>query len=363
MNSHSESFLIPLSNEALKNLHLKQKISDDSGASDLPNMDFKVQIIGPSEAFLHAVVDCLCSFEWPFSNIAISGIGTLQHQNVKGLIPVINQAAKSGVIPIVIGFDNQILKSVFDGFQFLENLFSICSVQDSLGRDSDIVRELIELKDPFFYRLSVLGTQAHLISKDLVSARDMIDQVRLGKLKTDVTAAEPKIRNSDIFSFDLNALKYSAADSQSRHSSIGFNTEEGSQLMYYAGRSERNKSICIYGIDTVQKLSQLSVNTISTLIWYYLHGLDMRKGSYPPNTNRMTSFIVEAQDHLTSFQFYKDEGEQKWWLKADNRADNQLAKAYPLIACDYSDYSSLIEGQNPTEHVLSMLDLYHSFDS
>ncbi|MDH3652459.1 MAG: hypothetical protein OEQ53_22400, partial [Saprospiraceae bacterium] len=324
---------------------------------------FKIAIIGPSEAFVQELVTVLSSFEWNFRNVAVSVVGTFRDQNLKSLIPIIKEAERSKTIPIVIGFDDQTLKSVFDGFQFLERLFSLCCVQDIAGTTDDLTPNLLELRDPYFYHMSLLGSQSHLMSQSFSETANGLDQLRLGKLRTDISIAEPQIRNADILSMDLNALKYGDAPMQSRPSSVGLLSEEACQLTYYAGRSERNKLFCLYGIDTDHKVGTMEMGTLAALIWYYIHGLEFRRDTYPPDLSGMTLFTVEPIDEGTQFLFYKDEAQQKWWLKVPVSAGNTLATIFPLIACGYSDYATLVNEQTPTDYIISMLELYHSFDA
>ncbi|MBK8506949.1 MAG: hypothetical protein IPL46_35095 [Saprospiraceae bacterium] len=96
--------------------------------------------------------------------------------------------------------------------------------------------------------LFLLANQAHLSDPAylLTSESEGLRSIRLGAVRNEPGCMEPEIRSSDLFGLSINALRHSEANIQSSVSTTGLTAEEACQLIYYAGRSDRNKVTAIF---------------------------------------------------------------------------------------------------------------------
>ena len=331
-----------------------QKIGDDV---------FKLKVYGPDCDLLDALFHELLNFNIDFKKQSLLSVHQVPDSKYSAIIPDLIENVENSQISIVIGHDKTTLKSVFDSFQFSQAPFSLSMAHPSTGKSDDLSTELIELCKPYLYNLGIIGHQSHL-SNNIVIYDDPsigIYTHRLGDLRDKINACEPIIRSSDIFAINLNALKFSEAPNQSDPQPIGFTLEEACQLAYYAGRSERNKVFCIWGIDNTIDQQIIGLRVINTLWWYFLYGIEFRLDAYPPVEEKMTSYTLDTPIEGMYLAFYKDDSQQKWWLK--NPVNNSaLSSHHPFIACDYEDYSLAVNQQELSDRLQITLAPYQKFE-
>ncbi len=319
-----------------------------------------VQVLILDPLLGQALSNALSEFQFPFRKVDLKCISILNEGNsVSDIIPLIKDNLTNGIKTLVIGGHFSGLKACFDTLQFQEKFFNATIVQNSAGTDIDNL--LIEVKRPWLKSIFIVGNQAHLSDSNYLTRVEMegLRCIRLGALRTESGIPEPEIRSSDLFGLSLNALKQCEAPIQTRVSSTGLTSEEACQLCYYAGRAERNQVAGIYDFMPSAVTNPGGINLLATLIWYYLHGLNLRSSAYPPGKKTMKKFTLEQSVDSKFLTFYKDENEQKWWLESPFKK-HVLSKEMPLIACDYQDYKFAANDQLLTERLLTWFHLYES---
>ncbi|NND32749.1 MAG: hypothetical protein HKN76_09175, partial [Saprospiraceae bacterium] len=155
----------------------------------------------------------------------------------------------------------------------------------------------------------------------------------------------------------LNALKNQEAPSQNLTSPTGFTAEDLCQMAYYAGRSEMNEILSIYDYVRETHDNTLTVNLLATVIWYFMHGLNLRTPMGLPVEADLQKFIIEHKIDGKKLTFLKDEREQKWWLSSPYFKAN-LTHSMPLISCDYYDYQLAANEQMLSDRLIGWFDLY-----
>jgi hypothetical protein len=324
---------------------------------------FQIRIYGPNTDLVTAVFNTFLNLNIDFERQYLTNIEQVCDSNYSALIPVIMDNVKNKEISIVLGYDKSTLKSVFDSFQFSSLPFSLSMIHPSVWQNRDVFAELIELREPNLYNIGVIGHQAHL-SNDMVIDHNSslgVHSQRLGEVRARLGSCEPNIRASDVFSINLDALKYSEAPNQNSPQPIGFLVEEVCQMAYYAGRSERNKVFCLWGIDKSKDDHVLGLKVINTILWYFVYGVEFRQADYPPKEERMTSFTLDTPIEGMYLAFYKDESQQKWWLK-NPIEQSTLSNTHPFIACDYEDYTLAVNQQELSDRLQIYLNTYQKFE-
>ena len=317
----------------------------------------RVQIIADSEALIHQFFAYFGCYQFPFQRVYLTRVGTTA-DHLSSLIPILDEASKDDTITIVLSADKATIKACYDALQFADSYFSVALTQPDAGDGTAGV--FMELRQPWLHRLSLLGTQAHRVDNEFMAQNEPLglNSYRLGALRHDLSQVEPDIRSADLCGIDLNAMKHGDAPIQQKPSAVGLNTEEMCQITYYAGKAERNRVICMHGFqhETTQQ-SALGMDLLSSLVWYYLHGLENRSGAYPPDLRQLNTYVLEHKVGDMSLTFYKDESNQKWWLQAPFMK-KKLTRTMPIIACDYRDYALAANEQLLSDRLQAILDLY-----
>ena len=350
----------------VQNLEIENTIENPSNLALLSdetsgnNRAFKLHILVTEPALGGPLKSQLDRLNYPFENVSLKAISVLDKEaSTAEFIPIIKANLESNVQTIVVGQDNAAYKTCFDGLQFREKPFNASLLQPDLGSNLD--QKIIELRRPWLQSFFLLGHQAHLTDLSCLKASENegLRNIRLGRLRPEPGVVEPEIRSSDLFGISLNALKHSEAPDQASITSTGLAAEEACQYAYYSGRSERNQICSIFDFKASISESAHGINLLGTLIWYYMHGLNLRSAAYPPRTANMTKFTIDHSVNGEKLTFFKDETAQKWWLTSPFNG-HSLTREMPLIACDYQDYKVAANEELLTSRLSSWFQLYEN---
>jgi hypothetical protein len=153
------------------------------------------------------------------------------------------------------------------------------------------------------------------------------DCYRSGTAKEQIEEMEPVIRNSDLLSFDIAAIKNSDAPASSC-SPNGFTGEEACSLLRYAGMSPVISSIGIYGYDASKDKRDLTALQIAQMLWYFIDGKSRSKQEAELNEKQhFNEYHTAFAEVDTIFMQSKKTG--RWWMQLPDKK---------LIACSYNDY-------------------------
>lgn len=332
--------------------------SDFYGAKKVrDSSSIPVQIIADSEALIQRFFTHFGCYRFPFQHVYLTRVGrTADH--LSSLIPLLDEATKYDTVTIVLSSAKATIKACYDALQFTDTYFSVALAQPHAGDGTAGV--FMELRQPWLHRLTLLGTQSHRVDDDFIAQNEALglNCYRLGALRHDLGQVEPDIRSADLCGIDLNVMKHGDAPIQQKPSAVGLNTEDMCQITYYAGKAERNKVICIYGFqDDAFEPYPIGMDLLSSLVWYYLHGVESRSGAYPPEIKRLNAYVLEQNVGDMNLTFYKDESNQKWWLRSPFK-QKKLTHSMPVIACDYKDYALAANEQLLSDRLQAIIDLY-----
>ena len=174
-----------------------------------------------------------------------------------------------------------------------------------------------------------IGFQSYFVNPRMLETIDKLrfDCFRVGTVKEQLAEMEPVIRNSDMLSFDIAAIKHSDAPA-SVCSPNGFTGEEACTLSGYAGMSDSISSFGIYGFDASKDVDGLTALQIAQMIWYFIDGKSKsRQEASLSNRNYFNEYHTVFAEIDTVFIQSKKTG--RWWMQLPNRK---------MIACSYKDY-------------------------
>ena len=170
------------------------------------------------------------------------------------------------------------------------------------------------------------------------------DAYRLGEVVNKIELVEPILRDADIVSIDISAIRNSEAPANNNATPNGFYGEDICAISRYAGISDKVSSFGIYEfnykLDNKRQTSQL----IAQAIWYFIEGVNCRTNDYPFGTKeKYQKFIVPLEDEILNF--YKSNKSGRWWMEIN--FNNNKYERHSLIPCTYQDYLNATEQEIP----------------
>ena len=217
----------------------------------------RIALIGCNDGLFDAVRPILYKFAGNFSKGSIADLGNLKNSKSDHNLQLINDLQDAGIIPVIISADATQLNAYLIGSA--KNKAKInCSIVDETIPDnpqgSSDERVLFPVSTrPIHWpnQYKVIGIQKHKVATKTIqnAQKNNLNLVRLGKLKSDITSAEPLLRDTNILGLNARALKASETLDKKNSSPSGLNIEQACQIMRYAGINEQMKFANIYGFD------------------------------------------------------------------------------------------------------------------
>ncbi len=169
---------------------------------------------------------------------------------------------------------------------------------------------------------------------------------RLGVLRADMSEVEPMVRDADMISFDMNAIRQGDSPAHHQISPNGFSGEEACTITRYAGLSDKVSCFGLYEYNPSLDFQGMSAHLAAQMIWYFIEGLQQRKGDYPFSSKKdYTKFTVLIDDGELELIFYKSPLSDRWWIEVPVQQSQHMRHA--LIPCNLKDYELAMEGEIP----------------
>lgn len=266
---------------------------------------------------------------------------------------------KQNVIPIILGGSQDLTYSMFKAYGALEQSVNIAAVDSSfdLGipgqplSNGSYLSHIVMDKSVGLFNFSNLGYQTYYINKDEVDLMEnmFFETHRLGAIQADIREAEPILRDADLISFDINAVRMSEAPSNIYGSPNGFYGEEFCALARYAGMSDKCSTFGIFEYLGEYDQNNHTARLIAQAVWYFLEGVSLRYNDFPfGNRKSYAHYIVPMQEIDMDLSFYKSDKSGRWWIEVPVEPNLELShNRHMLIPCSYNDYKQATEQEVP----------------
>ncbi len=272
------------------------------------------------------------------------------------------------VFPLVIGGTHDFDVSLYSAYEDMEKLVSILNVDalidlandDIKGPNTKHVHDILTYEPNFLFNFSQIGYQSYLIDSDSLAIMEELyfETYRVGKLRGDISEAEPIIRDADILSFDITAIRSSDAPGNNNAQPFGLTGEEACQLCWYAGLNEKLSSAGFFEYNPdLDDDHMKTASVIATMIWYFIEGFYHRKDNYSFKSNYYLKYMVSMPGDPDALVFYKSKLSEKWWLEVPNPRSKKVFDRNSIVPCSYSDYQVAIKGDLPERWIQSQARL------
>ncbi|MCB0640118.1 MAG: hypothetical protein KDC44_00700 [Phaeodactylibacter sp.] len=316
----------------------------------------QVALIGLQAREANAVREHLYAMSFPFGTLKIADLGNARRSSASFMVQVLRELHESKIIPIIIAKTPDLIRLQYQALLTLRSAISMAVVDDHVpihpepvpGESAQYLDNLVdhEIAPPFF--LQLLAGQTHFIDPERIArfSPQRFGMLRLGSLRSDLTTAEPLIRDADLVGFHLRAMKQIEAPAVEGKSPSGLFSEDAAQLARYAGMSDKLLSFGLYGFQANMEGKVQTAQLISQLIWYFLDGLAHRKQDFPVSTDGLVEYIVDFKGDDQQLVFWKSMKSGRWWIQIPAETNDEL-KRHRLVPCAYQDYLQACEGDLP----------------
>ncbi len=242
------------------------------------------------------------------------------------------------------------MTKAFDG-----HLFNLVTVDPKLdfrkgikNINSENYLNLIFEKQKNLYSYTALAYQNYFVDATDIDQFNNYhwDVKRLGQIRYDLTSVEPILRDAQVFSFDMNAVRAIDAPGQSMGSPNGLYSEEACQLARYAGTSDELKLTGFFNLIPDNDLTSNSTSLMAQIVWHFMEGFFNRKPEDPSEDSEdFNQFMVDMSDVGMSLVFFQSRISGRWWMEISDLEDRK-SEMY-IIPCDEDDYTKASHGDIP----------------
>ncbi len=296
-------------------------------------------------------------------NIKIADLGNLKlgenaYQSYQAVSIIMQELFQKNIIPIIIGGTQDLTHGQFLGYLPQNKLVNIAVVDQEIDLyhtnehidNTSYLYEMLNNQAQRLYNISVLGYQLHLVNPLVLETLEALhfDNIRLGKFKQNVLALEPAVRNADLVSFDMRAIKYADAAGVAQATPNGFNGIEACRLCWYAGISDHVSSIGFYEYAIQNDTQQQTAQLIAQMMAYFIEGFYQRKNDVAPIEDQSLHYTVNFTKSNHCLKFIKSKKSDRWWMLIE--ASKPLAKhlkRHQLVPCTYKDYLDACDEKIP----------------
>ena len=268
----------------------------------------------------------------------------------------------NNIIPIIIGGSQDLTYANYLAYEDIGRVINIAAVDPMFDLGSDehelnsrsYLSRIILHQPNFLFTYTNVGYQTYFVDKDAVGLmRNLLFDVhRLGKVNSDMEETEPMIRNADILSIDISAIRASDAPGNFYAVPNGLYGEEVCRICRYAGISDKLSSVGFYEFNPKYDRQGQTAHLVAQMIWYFIDGFMNRKDDFPEdNKNSMENyvrFIVKVDDFEDELIFLKSKKTDRWWMEVTIKNNvHKKYKRHQFVPCSYQDYSAALNQEIP----------------
>ena len=337
--------------------------------------DFDVAIIGIEESTnskergcdktpnaVRSILYGLSSFDRELKIVDLGNInGNTINDKYFALKEVTAHLIENSVIPLIIGGSQEFTLTLADAVSSLTRKWSLSVIDSRIDYITDsgefnsrnFLKKLFSGNKQYLNNVNLLGVQKYLYSsaQEQFVNDNYFNLLRLGEIRNeDLRKAEPCLRDTDLLSIDVSAVKSSDLPAQAGAMPNGLFSHEICQLARYAGLSDRLKVIGLFelspGFDTI---TGIGVSLAAQIVWHFLEGVSMRHNDYPVrDIESYTIYIVHLEDYEIDIRFFSNPQNGRWWVEVPGEDENIV------ISCCKQDYDDAIKNIIPDKWIVSV---------
>ena len=272
---------------------------------------------------------------------------------------VIAELLEKKIVPIILGGSQDLTFAQYRAYEKLGRIINIAAVDPrfDIGATGDKIdsrnymSHIILHQPNYLFNYTNIGYQTYFVDQQAITLMKNLyfDTYRLGMVWSNMEEVEPMVRNADLISVDIGAVRASDAPGNSNAAPHGFYGEEMCQIMRYAGLSDKLTSLGLYEINPRLDRQSQTAQLAGQMIWYFIDGYYSRKGDFPPNKKKgHVKFTVTLKDFKDEVVFYRSNKSERWWMEVPIRGKHRKRyERHHLVPCSYQDYQTALMDSLP----------------
>lgn len=274
----------------------------------------------------------------------------------------VEELVKLDIVPVIIGGGQDITYAQYAAYESFDHKVDLVVVDSRIDINehpsendaqiySDSYLNSIFLHQPnYLFNYSNIGYQSYYVSQESIHIMEKLffDANRLGDFYAGMAASEPIVRNANVLSFDISAIRASDAPGNANSGPSGFYGEQACQLCRYAGMSDKLSSFGIYEFNPAYDSNGQTASLVAQMIWYFVEGFYLRKKDIPLQPK--SQYLVYRSTHKEfthDLVFVKSRKTDRWWMQVPYPSNNSYNERYHLVPCSYADYQLAMSGEMP----------------
>ncbi len=269
---------------------------------------------------------------------------------------------EKNILPVILGGTHDYTFGQYRAYEQMDKLVSLLNVDALLDIDdkgeainnTNHIHKILLHEPNYLFNLCQLAYQSYLIDNDAIHVLEKLyfDAHRLGHLRQHLSEIEPVVRDADLMSFDITAIKSCDAPGNKNAQPFGLTGEEACQICWYAGLNEKLSSAGFYEYNPeFDDHNKKTASVIATMIWYFVEGFYNRKDESHFRGNDYLRYVVSMPEDSSTMVFYKSKISQKWWMEVPYPRGNFAYERNLIVPCSYSDYQQATKGDIPDRWV------------
>jgi len=275
------------------------------------------------------------------SDIVLADMGNIKtgdslNDSYSAVTIVLTELLRLNKTVVLLGGSHDITLPQYFAYRKLDKIVEATCIDATIDlrgesslRSENFLLEMLTGEPNLVKHYNHIGFQSYLVHPRMLEIMDKLrfDCFRVGKIKESIEEMEPVLRNTNLLSFDINAIKHADAPAN-ECSPNGFTGEEACILTRYAGMSTNINSLGLYGYQPWQDVHELTAKQMAQMLWYFVDGKSRSKqeASMQDSANFNEYHTVFA-DGDTKFLQSRKTG--RWWMQLPDKT---------IIACSYNDY-------------------------
>ncbi|MDR1181589.1 MAG: formimidoylglutamase [Bacteroidales bacterium] len=286
-------------------------------------------------------------------------IGKQPSDTYAALSEIMADLIAEDIIPVIIGGSQDLTYANYLAYEKLNRVTNIVSIdpQFDIGREdipllSNAYINRIILRQPnFLFNYSNIGYQTYFVDQAEIDLMHklLFDTHRLGLARMDLIECEPIIRNADIVSLDMAAVRFSDSPGCNNVSPNGFFGDEICKMAQLAGASDKLSSFGIYEYNPTCDIANQSGMLIAEILWYFIDGVTQRTHDLPNiMKNNFYKYFVSLHGDAYEIVFYKSKDSGLWWMEIpiENAEHSRFSRHY-IVPCSNKDYEIACANEIP----------------
>ena len=275
---------------------------------------------------------------------------------------VVAELVKKDIVALIIGGGQDLTYAQYLAYESLEQKVDLVIVDPKFDLDDSVHDNTIEtgstsylnkilLHQPnYLFNYSNIGYQTYYVNQDSLRVMEklLFDVHRLGEFSGNISVSEPIIRNANLLSFDMAAIRSSDAGGNANAGPNGFYGEEACQICRYAGLNDKLTSIGFYEFNPAYDTNGQTAMLLAQMIWYFVDGVYHRKKDFPlqPKSQYLI-YRASLKDNTHELVFVKSKKTDRWWMQVPYPVGTSKNERYHLVPCRYEDYQIAVSGEMP----------------